>query len=367
MPTSPYRLPFIPSAIVLIVVIGAFLAPGVAFAQAGMIIQGTVVDEAFQPVSDCRVVFRNADDGSVLISDPTGDNGVYILVVERGARYAPLSILMANGRRVELQGYPVQTIHGKMKIDVQVPVAITNGESRAFNGSDRFYEAFVEDAQIVDRSRIEMAFRTLDFDDSRIVLSEAIAAVQFAGMPQVEFGARMGVGGVQNDLAPDTGGVTDLDIWAKFVTMPISANAPRYAFGAVLTLPTGDEEAGLGFDSLRSRLFGAARFERDRHAWSVQGGLVINEDATFSAVTLDGQVALFAGVGWMWSFRETLRLSVEARFEGERFDGSDDDTRLVAGWTWRAVENMKVRASLGVGLTDAAPDVQGQLGIAFDF
>ncbi|MDH3626798.1 MAG: carboxypeptidase-like regulatory domain-containing protein [Acidobacteriota bacterium] len=339
----------------------------IGLAEAQVVVNGTVVDENFQPVNGCRVVLRNADDGSVVMSLPTGANGRYVMSVPAGGRYAPFSVITANGVRVELVGYPLQVVAHTTKIDIQVPVVAGVAIDEGLNRTDRFYTAFVEDAQLPERSRFELAVRSREFDMSSHLLSEAIVAIQPTGMPQVEFGARIGYGAVDNDFGPDGGGLMDTDVWGKFVVNRASARAPRSAFGVVITLPTGDEDMGLGFDAMRSEIFGATRFNRDRHAWSLHYGVRVNENSEIGTATLEGEVAPVAGAAWMMAFRETIRVSLEARFEGARFEGGEDEAQVLVGWTWRAVENMKLRTAIGAGLADGSPDVIGQFGVAFDF
>ena len=57
----------------------------------------------------------------------------------------------------------------------------------------------------------------------------------------------------------------------------------------------------------------------------------------------------------------------EARFEDERFDRLDSDTRVLGGLNWKPWNRGMLRGAIAVGLTDGAPDWQLIGGYAYAF
>lgn len=336
-----------------------------------IVVTGTLTDAAGQPAEGHRIVFREADEPIVKFTEPTGPQGRYQIALPAGGRYVPFSVLMADGQRIELDPLPAFTVVAGVRRDLQLPVVV-DGDAEApaagFLDGDRFYLSFVEDTAVVGRLRAEGQLELSDAGSADVILARYIAAVQFRDLPNLEFGGRIGFGSVNNRPGfGDESGITDLDVWAKLVMRPTTDRLPQIAVGGLITLPTGDEGAGLSRDAISSKLFAAARFRLPRGVISAHAGLRVSGDGQSGAYDLDGEVVPSIGVGYILPLPRDVTLIVEGTFEGARFDGLEDDARLLAGVNWRPLPEGAVRLAVAGGLTDGAPDAQILAGYAFEF
>ncbi len=80
-----------------------------------------------------------------------------------------------------------------------------------------------------------------------------------------------------------------------------------------------------------------------------------------------GKTAPAAGVAVVHPLGDDMVLVGEAWFEGERFEGSDADTRLLGGVNWNLGVVGALRFALAGGLSDGAPDLQLLAGYAVHF
>jgi hypothetical protein len=239
---------------------------------------------------------------------------------------------------------------------------------RFFAGADRLFLALVEDTAMVDRVRFESRLEVADTDAGDLMVSRALAAIQFASLPRVEFGARLGIAGLDRpDGFADESGLTDLDAWAKLYVGPRWMDHADFSVGAVATLPTGKEGTGEGFDAFRSKLFGAMRYRFESLTFSAHAGLRFNEDGEVGDVVLEGKTAGVLGAAVLYPATANLMLVGEALWEGERFDGGDADARLLAGVNWKVLPHGVVRLAVAGGVADGAPDTWFLAGYSIDF
>ena len=97
-------------------------------------------------------------------------------------------------------------------------------------------------------------------------------------------------------------------------------------------------------------------------------GLRANEDADLlGAAEVDGEVSVLAAASVIFPMGERISLVGELNYEGERFDGADDDGRFLAGVNWHVAKRGAIRAALAFGFTDGAPDLQVIAGYATMF
>jgi hypothetical protein len=252
--------------------------------------------------------------------------------------------------------------------DVQIPVPLEplpRSLVHEGGGPDRLFLSFVEDTALVARNYVEFQIDATDFEhgDRQAVL--AIGAFQLAAVPGVEFGARTGYADL--DRPPGDGsGALDFELWGKLHLLRSANNRIELTAGALLTLPTGDEDAGLGQDALQSKLFLASSYDLGAAALIGHVGLRTTEDGSAAGVPLEGQVSGSVGLGVVVPFSPDFSLAFEATYDGERFEDADDDSRVLVGFNWRLWKG-KLRGALAGGLTDAAPDAQGLIGYALAF
>lgn len=357
----------------LVCALACLLGVGLALGAngGGNVVNGRVADVYDLPVEGYRVVFRPAASDEVVFSEPTEANGEYVVLLAPDVAYIPFALISATGKRIELAPTPPQTIGPGERVDIQLDFEVPLEPLRVpqmFRGSDRLFLSFAEDTVYTDRVRIEGQLDFANYPSADTAVSRVIAAFHTPGIPDTEFGARIGYGAIDTPFGtPDRTGISDLDLWARLTLPSSSANRPDFAFGGIVTLPLSD--SGLGFDATRSKLFGAARFQFAGSVLSVHAGVRFNESGTLGGVGFDGEVAAALGVAYIrplsWDGKTTL--IAEATYEGERFTGGDPDSRLLAGLNWKVVEHGAIRVAAATGLTDGAPDLQVLAGYTFDF
>jgi len=258
---------------------------------------------------------------------------------------------------------------------IALPVAAQTGDDRAAavtagapptSGGDRLFLSFIEDATVVDAQWWEGRFEYLDGENVEIMALSGVAA--FQPWKRWELGGRVGFADsdISGSLSPLSGsGATDLDVWGKY-WFP-GSDATEFAAGGVVTIPTGDDSAGLGFDSFGVGAFGAVRHRLKRLILSFNGGLRFNGDGKIFGFDVDGETSVKIGGGVIFPMADSITLVGELNFETERIDGAEDDFRVLGGVNWRLFNRGMLRGALGVGLSDGAPDWQILLGYAANF
>lgn len=239
-------------------------------------------------------------------------------------------------------------------------------QSTATSSTDRLFLNFIEDATVADDQWWE---GQVEYQDGEIADAALIrGVVAFQPVSHLEVGGRVGFGNTDAPASfPDGTGATDLDAWAKYY-FDRGDGANEWAVGAVVTVPTGDDTAGLGTDAFSLGFFGSVRHRFDRILFTGKLGLRINGDAQiFGLPERDGEVSLSVGAGVIVPWSDAVSFVGEANFEGERFDGFDEDVRVLGGINWRLGNRGILRPALGLGLTDGAPDAQILLGYAATF
>jgi hypothetical protein len=245
-------------------------------------------------------------------------------------------------------------------------LAQTGSGTRPTSGSDRLFLAFAEDATVVDRQWWEGQVGTADWDSLDANVLNAVVAVQ----PWIDFevGGQVGFGDTDvSGVGSDGSGATDLDLWGKYHLG--GRDETEFAVGGVITVPTGDETAGLGSDAFGGSAFGAVRHRLQRAIIAAHAGLQFNGDGRrFGEVNdRDGETAPQAGVGVILPFSDNLAGVGEVCYRDGRLEGDDDDSRVMAGINWQPGGRGIFRAALGAGLSDAAPGFEARLGYAAQF
>lgn len=232
--------------------------------------------------------------------------------------------------------------------------------------TERLFLSFVEDAAIAQRQWWEGQFEFADSDLVEATIVRGVVALQ--PWQDVEIGGRVGFGNTTASSGlPDGSGGTDFDIWGKYM-LGRDQRGADYSVGGVFSIPTGDESAGLGVDAFGASLFGAARYPLDRVTLGGHIGLRFNGKAQpFGGPEQDGQTSAMLGGMVVAPMTESLNLVGELGYESERFDGADDDVRVLGGVNWLVFRRGTVRGAIGFGLSDGAPDLQLLVGYAAEF
>jgi len=228
----------------------------------------------------------------------------------------------------------------------------------------RLFLGFDREAVLADRQWWEGQIEFADYDALDVKQARLVFALQpYSG---IEFGGRVGFGDTDTPAGVlDGTGATDLDLWAKFALGSPGGN--DLAAGVLATVPTGDDSAGLGSDAFAVGGFFSFRRMIGRMALHADLGLRTQEDGRTLGVRRDGRTSGFVGFGLILPLGDRIDFVGEARFETERFEGADEDARLLGGIDWRFTERSRVRFAAAFGLADGAPDTQILAGYAATF
>jgi hypothetical protein len=239
------------------------------------------------------------------------------------------------------------------------------GVARPTSSSDRLFLGFAEDATVVDGQWWEGQVEAADSDAVDAQLLRAVIA--FQPWMDIEIGGRVGFGNTDMPSGMDGSGATDLDVWGKY---HLGGNdETEFSVGGMITVPTGDETAGLGQDAFGGSAFGSLRHRLQRFILSGQAGLRFNGDGRVAGDTedRDGETSPMAGVGLLFPFSDNVTGVAEARWEDARLDGLENDSRILGGINWRPAGRGTLRGAVAFGLSDGAPDTELMFGYATIF
>jgi len=248
----------------------------------------------------------------------------------------------------------------------QTDITPTTTSATNTSSQDRLYINFIEDAMIVDEQWWE---GWLQYDDADIIKRTILfGRAAFQPWDRVEIGGSIGFGGTDSSMnLPDGTGATDLNLWGKYF-WNLNNDRTELTAGAIATIPSGDDSAGLGFDAWALKGFAAARYRLKPAVVTGTVGLQFNSNGrTLDSPTLDGEIAFSLGVGVIAPWSETFSWVGELTWKSERFDGADNNTQLLGGINLRLSSRSLLRPALAFGLQDGAPDLQVIVGYAYSF
>jgi hypothetical protein len=231
---------------------------------------------------------------------------------------------------------------------------------------DRLYVNFIEDAMIVDEQRWEGWFQ---YDDSDFIDVAALyGQAAFQIWRNSEIGGRVGFGKTDSSSGAEDGtGATDFDLWAKYY-WNLGDRGTEMSAGAIVTIPTGDDSAGLGMDAFALKGFGAIRYSLNHLVLTGTLGLQTNDNGqTLGSGELDGDISFTAGAGVIIPWSDAFSFIGELSWKSARFEGLDDDARLLGGLNLRLSDRGMLRPAVAAGLDDGAPDFEFIIGYAHSF
>jgi hypothetical protein len=234
--------------------------------------------------------------------------------------------------------------------------------------ADRLFLGFAQEASLVPSQWWEGQLEYADgSDDLPVDVFLARGVVAFRPIKQLELGGRVGFGTTNAGRGLSEGtGATDLDIYGKWVFQNV-ADKLDFSAGVMLTVPTGDDTAGLGFNSFSGQMFGGVRYRFDEFELGGHVGVRYNGDGDFQGFTLDGKGSYEFEFSALFPLANNVSLIGEAQMETDRFEQIDASTQLLFGVNWRAFDRGVFRGAVAGGLTNGAPDFRVILGYAYSF
>lgn len=249
-----------------------------------------------------------------------------------------------------------------------------DSSTRPTSGSDRLFLSFIEDATVVDEQWWEGQFEfTEGNQDNLIDIGLIRGVVAFQLIRDLELGGRVGFGNSDTPAPfPDGTGGTDLDLWAKYY-LNTAYEKTELAIGSELTVPMGDDGAGLGNDAFGLSVFATVRHRLDAIILSGHIGARISEDGETLGRKLDGEVSPMVGFALLAPVSDELTFVAELDFEGKRFEFQnpaleyEPDARVLGGVNFHVTPRGMFRGAVAFGLSDGAPDAQLIAGYAVSF
>ena len=246
-------------------------------------------------------------------------------------------------------------------------------------GSDRLFLAFSQEAEVVKSQWWEGQLGYMD--GSKGMPTDAWilrGVVAFRPVKTLEVGGTFGLGNTNADPGrPDGTGATDLTAYGKWVFVD-AVPKTNFAAGLLVTIPTGDDTVGLGFNSFASQAFGSVSYRLENIV--VLGGhvgLCINGDGQYQGVELDAKASFEVGFSALFPLANEVSLVAEVQSQTARFDnnnpspnnliGAEAATSLLGGINWRAFGRGMLRGEVSVGITEGAPDYTALLSYAYTF
>jgi len=237
--------------------------------------------------------------------------------------------------------------------------------------TDRLFIGFAQDAVLADQQWWEGQLEFASHEDLDTVVARLIFAVQ--PYERMEFGGNIGFG--DSDL-PGTNngegtGATDLDLWGKYALGTMD-DGSHLATGILVTIPTGDDSAGLGEDAFKIGAFLSSRKAYKPFDLVGHVGVNFNGDGRIFGFDLEGKVSAVLGAGLVFHQTDDISFVVEANLETKKYkqdagDFGDDDFSVLGGIDWRMGTKGMLRGSVAFGLSDGAQDHRLSLGYAARF
>lgn len=201
--------------------------------------------------------------------------------------------------------------------------------------------------------------------DPNVLLMRGVVA--FRPIKNLEVGGSFGFGTASaSPPDPDGTGATDLDAYGKWVFKDAAPDTD-FTVGLLITIPTGDNTAGLGFDSFSSQVFGGVRRSLENVVLGGHIGLRLNGDGQFQNTDLQGKTSFEMAFSALFPLANQVSLVAEAQVETDRFENFDAATQILGGINWRAFGRGMLRGAVSVGLTDGSPDFRVLAGYAYTF
>ena len=244
------------------------------------------------------------------------------------------------------------------------PASGTQKAAPAF--ADRLFLAFAQDAALVPSQWWEGRVEYADGKDNAPNVWLVRGVFAFHPIKSLEVGGNVGFGHASSSVGPGGTGATDLDVCGKWVFADVSSNLDLTA-GLLISVPTGDDTAGLGYNAFGSQIFGGLRYRMRDVVIGGQVGVRYNGNGKFQGIDHSGKTSFALGGSAIFPLANQVAIVAEAQFESDRFEDIDASTQLLVGVNWRAFGRGMLRGAVSGGLTGGAPNFRVILGYAYSF
>lgn len=231
-------------------------------------------------------------------------------------------------------------------------VAAAQSEVRAPLDEVRPFYSWVEDATVTPGLLLEPTLTWGDFGSGNLFTLGARGAGEV--IPQLEMGANLDFLSLDVDGADGQSGISDLGVYGRYIAYDEEF---RLSFGAGLELPIGSEDVGQ--ETFDFEIFGAGRYtlENDMVLFG-NVGVESLEQPNVPGLDDDRENGIMLGAGMLYPTSAELAIVAELSVRPEQF------TLLGGGIDYTLMGGSHVRAGLGLGLDDGAPDFQFTIAFA---
>ena len=218
-------------------------------------------------------------------------------------------------------------------------VPVINAQNN--NDDVRLFESFFFDVPISEKPYVQGGLQYWSYDYANIL--DIGAQGGYAINKKLEIQAGWGFQSISPDVGDGQSGISDLALFGRYKLA--NSGPTNFAAGAMLTLPIGSEDVGQGLMHFGG--FGAVRH-------SLGNGMTLtgNIALIFYEVGDDRETSFNLSAGTIYPINEKLCLVSEFSLH------SEFDYMIVTSGIDYNLGSGRVRAGLGIGLDDGAPDLK---------
>ncbi len=225
-------------------------------------------------------------------------------------------------------------------------------------GNVRLFQSFFEDAHITPEPYLDGEFDYSYYDNN--LEADYYTFALRAGLPlnpKTELHFRLGVATLDPDGASSETSITDFYVGGRHLLID---RETKVSAGGYVTIPVGKEEAWQ--DNFDAGIYSALRHPLDRGiVLTGTIGLMYTEKYDF-ITNNDHEATLRIGAGAIYEYTDDVHFVGEAVMESRH-----DYMLLTGGIDYSIDRKSSLRAALGVGVDNAAPDLRAMLSYFFMF
>ena len=205
----------------------------------------------------------------------------------------------------------------------------------------RLFESFFFDVPISEKPYVQGGLEYASLNDGSIL--DIGAQGGYALNEKMEIQAGWGFRNLSPEVGDSQSGISDLALYGRYKL--VNSGPTNFAAGAMITLPIGSEDVGQGTMDFGG--FGAVRHSLD-NGMTLTGRIAL----IFYEVGDDRETSFNLGAGTIYPINEKLSSVSEFSLHSE-----GEYMILTSGIDYN-MGSGRVRAGLGIGLDDGAPDIK---------